>query len=104
MLYEVITNQERFLRDPVGCVGRFRVPLPEIVFPERDAGRPERVGTDRPDLDELLCAGASRLLHEKGPHSDVVVEEASRVRQVPADPAGVGGQVDPEILPSYNFV
>jgi hypothetical protein len=91
------------LGDPVGSVGRLRVPLPQVVLAERDAGRLERIRADGADLDELLHARLPGLLHQVDPHRGVVVEERPGMPTVPADAAGVGREMDDDVLPVDHF-
>ena len=95
-------HHHRLLGDAVRRVGRLRIPGPEVVLAERDARRLERVGADGADLDEFFHAGLAGLLHEVDPHRGVVVEEGARVRPVPADPAGVGGEVDDDVVAGHD--
>src|SRR4029434_2000045 len=88
----VALYQEHLLGEPVWSVGLLRVPVPEVLLPERHR-REFGIRAHRPDGHELANSEAPRLLHELGTHHQVLVEEAAGILPVRADPTDDGGQM-----------
>src|SRR5690606_29126240 len=86
-------DEERLLRDSVRGVRLLRIAVPELLFTERDR-RELRVGTDRPDLDELVDPGPAGLLDEVDSHRGVGVEEPPGIAAIGSDAADLRSKVD----------
>ncbi len=79
-------HQQHLLRDAVGRIGLLGIAVPQVAFHERHR-RQLRIGADGADADELLDAGAARVLQRQRAEHHVLEEEEARGVAVRADAA-----------------